>query len=102
MVGAARPLIEAATDAQFMAPWTLKHKGQEVFTMPRISVVRAWVFNHAVHHRGQMSLYLRLNDVPVHPFPARARTNRIELTRRIRIEDWEWECENWEGGIAHV
>lgn len=65
LVAVARPLIDQATDAQFMAPWTLKNKGQEVFTMPKISVVRAWVFNHTVHHRGQLSVYLRLNDVPV-------------------------------------
>jgi uncharacterized damage-inducible protein DinB len=65
LVAAARLIIDATTDAQFMSPWTLKNKGQEVFTMPKIGVVRAWVFNHAVHHRGQMSVYLRLNDVPV-------------------------------------
>ena len=65
MVAVARPLIDQATDAQFMAPWTLKNKGQEVFTMPKVAVVRAWVFNHTVHHRGQLSVYLRLNDVPV-------------------------------------
>jgi uncharacterized damage-inducible protein DinB len=65
VVAVARPLIEAATDGQFMAPWTLKNKGEEVFTMPKLSVVRAWVFNHTVHHRGQLSVYLRLNDVPV-------------------------------------
>ncbi|HEY3382677.1 MAG TPA: DinB family protein [Vicinamibacterales bacterium] len=65
MVAVARPLIDAATDAQFMSPWTLKNKGQDLFTMPKVAVVRAWVFNHNVHHRGQMSVYLRLNDVPV-------------------------------------
>ena len=65
VVAAARPLIEAATDGQFMAPWTLKNNGQDVFTMPKLSVVRAWVFSHTVHHRGQLSVYLRLNDVPV-------------------------------------
>jgi uncharacterized damage-inducible protein DinB len=65
MVATARPLLDGATDAQFMAPWTLKHNGQELFTMPKIAVVRAWVFSHAIHHRGQMSVYLRLNDVPV-------------------------------------
>ena len=45
--------------------WTLKNKGQDVFTMPKIAVVRAWVFSHAIHHRGQMSVYLRLTGVPV-------------------------------------
>ena len=63
--GGGRAAIDQATDSQFMAPWTLKDNGQEVFTMPKLSVVRAWVFNHAVHHRGQLSVYLRLNDVPV-------------------------------------
>jgi uncharacterized damage-inducible protein DinB len=65
MVAVARPLIEAATDAQFMAPWTLKNKGQDVFTLPKIAVVRGWVFSHSIHHRGQMSVYLRLTGVPV-------------------------------------
>jgi uncharacterized damage-inducible protein DinB len=65
MIAVARPLIDQTTDAQFMAPWTLKNNGQEVFTMPKISVLRAWVFNHTIHHRGQLSVYLRLNDVPV-------------------------------------
>jgi uncharacterized damage-inducible protein DinB len=65
MVAVARPLLDSATDAQFMSPWTLKNKGQDLFTMPKIAVVRAWVFSHMIHHRGQMSVYLRLNDVPV-------------------------------------
>ncbi len=65
LVASGRAIIEGTTDGQFMSPWTLKDKGQEVFTMPKVAVVRAWVFNHAVHHRGQMSVYLRLNDVPV-------------------------------------
>lgn len=65
MVAVGRSLIEGASDAQFMAPWTLKNKGQDIFTMPKVAVVRAWVFNHAVHHRGQMSVYLRLTGVPV-------------------------------------
>jgi len=65
LVGVARPLLESATDAQFMSPWTLKNKGQDLFTLPKVAVVRAWVLSHAIHHRGQMSVYLRLNDVPV-------------------------------------
>jgi uncharacterized damage-inducible protein DinB len=65
MVAAARPILDGATDAQFLSTWTLKNKGQTVFTMPKVAVLRAWVLNHAVHHRGQMAVYLRLNDVPV-------------------------------------
>ena len=65
MVAAARPLIASATDAQLAAPWTLTSGGQEVFTMPKLAVLRSFVFNHTVHHRAQLGVYLRLNDIPV-------------------------------------
>jgi uncharacterized damage-inducible protein DinB len=55
------------TDAELMAPWSLKRSGQEMFTMPRVSAFRSFVLYHLVHHRGQLSVYLRLNDVPVPP-----------------------------------
>jgi len=48
-----------------MKPWTLLAGGKEIFTMPRIAVLRGMILNHAIHHRGQMAVYLRLNDVPV-------------------------------------
>ena len=54
-----------ATDAEMMAPWALKNNGQEIFSMPRATVVRSFVMNHLIHHRGQLSVYLRLRDVPV-------------------------------------
>lgn len=66
-VAAARKAIASKTDAEFMAPWTLKRNGQELFTMPRLSVVRSLLLNHSIHHRGQLSVYLRLNDVPLPP-----------------------------------
>jgi uncharacterized damage-inducible protein DinB len=53
------------TDAELVAPWSLKRGGHEVFTMPRASAFRTFVLYHTVHHRGQLSVYLRLNDVPV-------------------------------------
>lgn len=53
------------TDAELAAPWTLKRGGQQVFTMPRIAAFRSFVLSHSIHHRGQLSVYLRLNDVPV-------------------------------------
>ena len=40
---------------------------QEFFTMPRISVLRTFVMNHSIHHRGQLTVYLRLNNVPLPP-----------------------------------
>jgi uncharacterized damage-inducible protein DinB len=53
------------TDAELVAPWTLRRAGQEVFTMPRITAFRTFVLYHMVHHRGQLSVYLRLNAIPV-------------------------------------
>jgi len=53
------------TDAQFAAPWTLKAGGKEVFTMPKIAVMRNFVLNHMIHHRGQLTVYLRMLGAPV-------------------------------------
>jgi len=64
-VKAARAALAAASDADYMVGWTLKAGGQVLFTLPRIAVVRTWVINHIIHHRGQLSVYLRLNGVPV-------------------------------------
>lgn len=64
-VAEARAAIEAADDERLMEPWSLRHAGNEIFTMPRVSVLRGFVMNHAIHHRAQLGVYLRLNDVPV-------------------------------------
>jgi uncharacterized damage-inducible protein DinB len=53
------------SDAEYTAVWTLKRGGQEMFSMPRVAAFKSFVINHIIHHRGQMSVYLRLNDVPV-------------------------------------
>ncbi len=66
-VSAARQRLAATTDPELLVPWTLKSGDQEFFTMPRISVLRTFVLNHLIHHRGQLSVYLRLNDVAVPP-----------------------------------
>ncbi len=60
-----RNALEGATDEELMAPWTLLYGGKELFTMPRLAVIRGMILNHIVHHRGQFTLYLRLNDIPV-------------------------------------
>jgi uncharacterized damage-inducible protein DinB len=60
----AREAFSTVPDAEFDAPWSLKRGGQTIMTMPRLAVVRQSI-NHLVHHRGQLSVYLRLNDVPV-------------------------------------
>jgi len=64
-VAAARAKLAAALDAELLTPWTLKKSGQEMFTMPRISALRSFVMNHIIHHRGQLSVYLRLKNVPL-------------------------------------
>ena len=61
----ARATLAAAAAAEFTAPWTLKQQGKPLFTMPKIVVWRSFVMSHLVHHRGQLALYLRMNDVPV-------------------------------------
>ena len=53
------------TDVQLRAPWTLSVKGKVVFTRPRVAVIRSMILNHAVHHRGQLTVYLRLKNVPL-------------------------------------
>jgi uncharacterized damage-inducible protein DinB len=53
------------TDAELMAPWTLQRDGQQMFTLPRAAAFRTFVLSHVVHHRGQLSVYLRLTGVPV-------------------------------------
>lgn len=53
------------TDPELVALWSLKRGGQELFTMPRVAAFRTFVLYHTVHHRGQLSVYLRLNDIAV-------------------------------------
>ena len=60
-----RGAVAEASDEAFMAPWTLHRKGQPLFTLPRMAVIRTMILNHLIHHRGQLSVYLRLQDVPV-------------------------------------
>ena len=62
---AARASLVIKTDAEFAAPWTLKAGGKEVFTAPRSTVMRNFVLNHMIHHRGQLTVYYRLLGVPV-------------------------------------
>jgi uncharacterized damage-inducible protein DinB len=53
----------ASPDAEYSVPWTLKKGDTVFFTMPRYNCVRSFVLNHIVHHRAQLGVYLRLNDV---------------------------------------
>jgi uncharacterized damage-inducible protein DinB len=61
----ARGSLAQRSDAELLCPWTLKKGGHEIFTLPRISAIRSFVMNHTIHHRGQLTVYLRLRDIPV-------------------------------------
>ncbi|HZT31935.1 MAG TPA: DinB family protein [Bryobacteraceae bacterium] len=64
-VAAARAAIAGAEDDQMVKEWSLLNGGQVAFTMPRVAVLRTFIMNHAIHHRAQLGVYLRLNDIPV-------------------------------------
>ena len=57
--------IRGAADEIWFEPWSLKNGETTYFTMPKIAVMRGMVLNHIVHHRGQLSVYLRENNIPV-------------------------------------
>lgn len=58
---------EEVDDGGLMEPWTLREGEREIFTMPRLAALRTFTVSHMVHHRGQLTVYLRLLDVPVPP-----------------------------------
>jgi uncharacterized damage-inducible protein DinB len=64
-VAEARAALAATNDQKLMTPWSLLNGGKAMFTMPRIAVLRGFVMNHMIHHRAQLGVYLRMNDVPV-------------------------------------
>ena len=64
-VAKARAAIAAASDAELFKPWTLLTNGSQILTMPKVAVLRSFVMNHLIHHRAQLGVYLRLNDIAV-------------------------------------
>lgn len=64
-VAAATESLRKTEPEVLMKDWTLRNGEEIYFTMPKIGVIRSYVMNHIVHHRGQLSVYLRLNDIPV-------------------------------------
>lgn len=57
--------LKGANDAVLMESWALKSDGQILFEMPRLGALRSMIMNHMIHHRAQLTVYLRLHDVPV-------------------------------------
>lgn len=64
-VAAGRAALTAASDPDFFVMWSLKGGGQTYLTLPRIAVYRGFMMNHLIHHRAQLTVYLRLLDVAV-------------------------------------
>ena len=60
-----RDAIASITDEQLKEIWTLKWKGKVIFAMPKYNVIRVMCFNHLIHHRAQLTMYLRQLDIPV-------------------------------------
>ena len=81
-VAEVRPMIERATDDDWMKTWTLKFGGQEIMSMPRAAVMRSVVMNHLIHHRAQLGVYLRLNESKSRACTAPQRTNRSSGSSR--------------------
>lgn len=82
---AARAALATATDAQLAVPWTLKKHAQALFTLPRAACLRSFVLNHLIHHRGQLTVHLRLVDVPLPPvYGPTADLTGDELARQAR------------------
>lgn len=64
---ATRKILGSMDDARLMAIWTAQKDGKTMMSLPRIAVLRALMLNHWYHHRGQLTVYLRMLEVPV-PF----------------------------------
>ena len=64
-VAEGRAALAKATDERFEGTWTMRSGDQVLFARPREEVLRRWVLHHAIHHRAQLGVYLRLLDVPV-------------------------------------
>ena len=60
-----RKALSDVDDAKFWEVWSMNRGEQTIMALPRIMVARVLVLNHLIHHRGQLSVYLRLLDIPV-------------------------------------
>ena len=62
---ASRQSIAGASDEHLIKNWSLLRAGQTLLTMPRFAVLRSFCINQIIHHRAQLGVYLRLNNIPV-------------------------------------
>ncbi len=64
-IKASRAALEKVSEEELLKPWSFLNGGKTVFSAVKVAVLRGMVMNHMIHHRGQLTVYLRLNDVPV-------------------------------------
>jgi uncharacterized damage-inducible protein DinB len=64
-VKASRAVIAEASDEALMKPWSLEVGGKTILTLPKAAVLRSFVMNHMIHHRGQLAAFYRIAGVPV-------------------------------------
>lgn len=64
-VASFREALKQTSDETLMAEWKITRGGKALMQMPRIAMLRGMIFNHLVHHRGELMVYLRLNDISV-------------------------------------
>ena len=64
-VAKSREAIKALPDSKLGDTWTLRAGEHVILAMPRAAMLRTLMMNHIIHHRGQLSVYLRLHDVPL-------------------------------------
>lgn len=65
LVAKSLEILKNVDEAEFDKPWTMRNGETVYFTMPKAAVVRTWCMNHLYHHRGQLTVYLRLLNVPL-------------------------------------
>ena len=64
-ISGALEVLKTQSDERLLASWRYKYGERVIFEMPRLAVIRAMALNHMIHHRGQLSVYLRLLDIPL-------------------------------------
>lgn len=64
-IAATRAALASASDETMMQQWSLIIGGTPLFTLPKVGVIRTMIMNHVIHHRAQLTVYYRLNGVPV-------------------------------------
>lgn len=64
-VSSARAVLSSVSDQELMKPWSLLNGGKTIFTLPKAAILRTFAFSHVIHHRAQLGVYLRMNDIPV-------------------------------------